>query len=241
MSVRSLLFTIFFFLFLLPGTVVFAQQEGDTIHTAKKDTLFTKAADTSTAIVKKGDTLILNSNVADTSGKNLLASDTSKTKKYNPRKATLRSLIIPGWGQWTNKKYWKIPIVYGALGITAGVFFYNLKTYKLLRQGVIYRASGTSADSLLVDPQFRDLSTQSIVANRDIFRQNIDYSVLVFLVFWGLNVVDATVDAHLKEFDVSSDIGMRIHPGFNYITSSPGLSLVFFFREKNNKPVMPLP
>ena len=60
-----------------------------------------------------------------TSTKNVLALDTTTTKKFNPKVAMLRSAIIPGWGQWYNKKYWKIPIIYGALGISAGVFFFQ--------------------------------------------------------------------------------------------------------------------
>jgi len=59
--------------------------------------------------------------------------------------------------------------------------------------------------------------------------------------FWALNVVDATVDAHLKAFDVSPDITMKIHPGFNYATSSPGFSLVFCFKDKSDKKLLPLP
>src|SRR5687767_7425533 len=74
--------------------------------------------------------------IADTSGikrgdssnnKNILSLDTS-AKKYNPKVATFRSAVLPGWGQAYNKKYWKIPIVYAALGITAYIFFDNLKT-----------------------------------------------------------------------------------------------------------------
>jgi hypothetical protein len=58
---------------------------------------------------------------------------------------------------------------------------------------------------------------------------------------WGLNVVDATVDAHLKAFDVSPDIGMKIRPGFNYTTNNAGVSLVFFFKDKSSKALQPLP
>ena len=213
---------------LLPATKLFAQQPQDT-SIIKIDTAFNKE-----------DTLILKGNAKDTSGKNLLALDTT-AKKFNPRTATLRSAILPGWGQWYNKKYWKIPIVYGALGITTGVFFYNLKTYKDLRKAVIYRLDKDTSNDHLIDPQFTNLSTESIRMYRNAFRQNIDYSVLVFLGFWALNVVDATVDAHLKAFDVSSDIVLKIRPGFNYTTNNAGLSLVFSFREKNTKPVMPLP
>lgn len=216
MLLRSLYFTAFVFLFLLPGTKVFAQQNEDS--------------------------MLLKSKV-DSSGKgnNILASDNAVKKKYNPKVATFRSAVLPGWGQWYNKKYWKIPIVYGALGTAAGVFFYNIKTYKILRQAVIYRLSGDTAQYRLVDPQYQSFSTESLRGYRNVLRQNIDYSVLAFLILWGINVVDATVDAHLKAFDVSSDIGLRIQPGFNYSTNSAGISLVFFLKDKNSKPLLSLP
>ncbi|HEY8658330.1 MAG TPA: DUF5683 domain-containing protein [Hanamia sp.] len=216
MLLRSLYFTAFVFLFLLPGTKVFAQQNEDS--------------------------MLLKSKV-DSSGKgnNILASDNAVKKKYNPKVATFRSAVLPGWGQWYNKKYWKIPIVYGALGTAAGVFFYNIKTYKILRQAVIYRLSGDTAQYRLVDPQYQSYSTESLRGYRNVLRQNIDYSVLAFLILWGINVVDATVDAHLKAFDVSSDIGLRIQPGFNYSTNSAGISLVFFLKDKNSKPLLSLP
>lgn len=224
MAARSNIFAVLFLLLLLPGTAIFAQQKEDTVLIKNEAT-----------IIKKPDTLVVKENAADTSGKNVLALDTAV--KYNPKVAALRSAILPGWGQWYNKKYWKIPIIYGALGITTGVFFYNLKTYRLLRQAVIYRAAG---DSALVAPEFQPFTTGFLRENRNVFRQNIDYSVLVFLLFWGLNVVDATVDAHLKAFNVSPDIGMRIQPGLSNM-NNPGVSLVFFFKEKSTKPLLPLP
>lgn len=212
-----LLFSIFFFLFILHDTKIFAQQ--------------------------KEDTLLLKENIqtADTSGKSLLALDTAVKKKYNPKVATFRSAVLPGWGQAYNKKYWKIPIIYGALGTTAGIFFFNLKTYKLLRQAVIYRSDTDTSNDRLIDPQFINLSTESIRSYRNEYRQNIDYSVLFFLLFWALNVVDATVDAHLKGFDVSPDIGMKIRPGLNSINNGPGISFVFFFKDKHSKVLLPLP
>lgn len=205
MPIRTLSFTVIVFLFLVPATNVFAQE--------KEDTLIIKSAET------------------DTTGKSVLALDTVVTKKHNPKVATFRSAVLPGWGQAYNKKYWKIPIVYGALGTAAGVFIYNIKTYKLLRQAVVYRSDKDTANDVLVAPEFASLSTESIRFYRNAYRQNIDYSVLAFLVIWGLNVVDATVDGHLKAFDVSPNITLKIRPGFNYSTSSAGLSLVFSFKD----------
>jgi len=236
--VRSWIFIVLFLILLLQGNTIFAQQtdstavpQNDTISVSSRpDTI----PGTSAAVEINADT------VSHAPEKSVLGLDTLG-KKYNPKRAMIRSAILPGWGQWTNKKYWKIPIVYGALGVSAAVFFYNLKTYRLLRQAVIYRASGLPSDSARVDPQFVYLSTESIRMYRNAYRQNIDYSVLAFLVLWGLNVVDATVDAHLKAFDVSPDIGMKIRPGFNYTTNNAGISLVFFFKDKTTKPVRPLP
>lgn len=238
MTVPSFFFTLFFFLCVTSGNAVFAQQKEDSIiiHTYKKDSLGVKQEDT--ALIQKEGTVISESKIAKKSHSKSISKDSSIEKRFNPKVALFRSAVLPGWGQWYNKKYWKIPIIYGALGITAYVFFYNLNTYKLLRQAVIYRNEGYDS---LVAPELQDLPTSYLILNRDSFRQNIDYSVLVFLGFWVLNIVDADVDANLKAFNVSPDIGMRIHPGFNFATNSPGISLVFFFKEKSNQPKLPLP
>ena len=157
--------------------------------------------------------------------------DTSKI--FNPHIAVVRSAMIPGWGQAYNKQYWKIPIIYGALGTTAGIFFYNLKYYKLLRKAYQIRLSGDTASFTQIDPEFQYLSSPSIQAYRNEFRQNIDYSVLFFLFFWGLNVVDATVDAHLKGFDVGSDLSLEIKPGFSQMANTNGLSIVLNLDRKH--------
>ena len=222
----SSFFTVFFFIFIFNESDIFAQQKEDTPSVNKGVRVDMQKNNEDTLLVK-------GNNKADTSGKNLLALDTATRKKFNPKTATLRSAIIPGWGQAYNKKYWKIPIVYGALGTTAGIFLYNLKLYKLLRQAVVLRSDKDTSNDNQVDPRFRRLSLESIRTNRNLFRQNVDYSVLFFLVFWGLNVVDATVDAHLKAFDVSPDITMKLRPGFNYMTNSAGISLVFNFKGKH--------
>ena len=196
-----------FFLSLFFCSSSFAQQKNDTTISKKQDTA---------------------------ARKNILSLDTS-AKKYNPKVATFRSAVLPGWGQAYNKKYWKIPIIYGALGITAGIFIYNLKTYKQLKEAVILRSDTIPSNDALIDPKFKNLSTESLRSYRNSYRQNVDYSVLFFLVFWGLNVVDATVDAHLKAFDVNDNLSLRIKPGYNPYTNTGGLSLVFSFKDKEAK------
>jgi len=172
-----------------------------------------------------------------------------------PRRAAIRSAIIPGWGQVFVrrdkdasffKKYWKIPVIYGALGTSAGVFAYNVKNYRMLRfaYAATYKASLPAFDSLnprpgpyrdstdyfKINPRVRGLDQASLKYNRDEFRRNVDYSVLFFILLWGLNVVDATVDAHLKSFDVSPDISLRIKAGHSELARTNGVSLVFTFK-----------
>lgn len=185
------------------------------------------------------------------SGNNLIAQDTAVIKvdsitkqagaqknkserfeKYNPNIAIRRSAIIPGWGQITNKKYWKVPLVYGALGITGAVFFRNLNQYRDSKAAFILATDGDpSNDEQIKQPYYsvRD-QPERIRSFRNEVRQNIDYSVIVFIVFWGLNVADAAVDAHLKTFDVNDDLSLRIKAGYSPIANTNGLSLVMTIR-----------
>ncbi len=191
---------------------------------------------------QREDTVVLKSTPAtDTSHIKDTAKDTVVKKKYNPKVAAIRSAIIPGWGQAYNKKYWKIPIVYGALGTTAGIFFYNLKWYKRLRKAVILLSDTDTSNDNQIFPSLSGYSVDALRTGRNEYRQDIDYSVLFFLVFWGLNVVDATVDAQLKSFDVSRNISMRIKAGLDDYYNRPQVSLVFFIKN-NHKPLsLPLP
>src|SRR6476661_7397272 len=139
----------FIFLLLLSAVYVYAQEDSSSV---KKDT----------SLFMKG--------IVSTNGKDTVP-------KHSPRKATIRSAIIPGWGQIYNKKYWKVPLVYGALGTTAGIFIYNTKTYNLLKAAYINKIDNNPDNDNLIDPRFKNLSAESIRTYRNEFRQNIDYSV----------------------------------------------------------------
>ena len=195
-----------FILLILSCTVVFAQEK-EVPLTAKKDS-------TPVLIKKTGG------NKYD-----------SAFAAHSPKKAAIRSAILPGLGQIYNKKYWKLPIVYGALGTCAGIFFYNLGNYKDTRFAykVKYNMRVNRTDSASfasIKPDLKPLTEQSLRFYRNQFRRDIDYSMLVFLFLWGLNVVDASVDAHLKSFDVSPDLSLRIKPGYSDLAKTNGLSLI---------------
>ena len=168
---------------------------------------------------------------------NIVKKDTVIKKpleNFEPRKATIRSAILPGWGQLYNKKYWKAPLVWGALGVTAGTYFYNVKYYNKLKAAYINLKDGNDLNNNEIDPEFRNLSENSVLSYRNSFRQNVDYSVLFFILFWGLNVVDATVDAHLKAFDVDDNLSLQIKPGYSEMANTSGISLVLNIGKHNS-------
>ncbi len=209
-----------------PRAEIFAMQP--TTHYYKKRLLFLSLLFVSAAALGQEPVVTADSTIQPKKEARKLD---SVIQKHSPRKAAIRSAIFPGLGQIYNKKYWKLPIVYGAMGTSAFVFFYNYTSYKDTRFAyrVKYNMRVNRTDSALyasIDPNLKPLSEESLRFYRNQFRRDIDYSVIVFLVLWGLNVVDATVDAHLKAFDVSPDLGLRFRAGYSEMAKTNGISLV---------------
>ena len=160
---------------------------------------------------------------------------------HDPKIATRRSLILPGWGQAYNKEYWKIPLVYGALSIPTITFIYNNDVYKTAKNAYELRyiaslSTATHQDSLNVlglDTKYQKADINAIQTLRNAARRDRDYSIFWFLVVWGLNVADATVFGHLKDFDVSNNLSLNIKPQYNPFTKTPALN--FTFSLKNTK------
>lgn len=171
--------------------------------------------------------------VVDTTGKVIFSKKEallkdSTAKKYNPGIAIRRSAMLPGWGQFTNKKYWKIPLVYAGVGIPAYLFTRNLKQYKEAKQAFILASDNDPSNDNQIKEPYYSVRAQPdrIRVFRNSVRQNVDYSVLFFIIFWGLNVADAAVDANLKTFDVSDDLTLQVKPGYSPIANTNGISLV---------------
>ncbi len=155
--------------------------------------------------------------------------DTAALRKYNPGIAIKRSAMVPGWGQYTNKKYWKIPLVYAGIGIPTYLFFRNLKQYREAKEAFTLASDNDPTNDILIKEPYYSVRLQPdrIRIFRNQVRQNVDYSVLFFIIFWGLNVADAAVDAHLKTFNVNDDLTMFIKPGYSPMANTKGVSLVF--------------
>jgi len=189
---------------------------------------------------QKEDTVVIKKNEPTVPVKkqriNIFAID--KSKPYNPKVAIVRSAILPGWGQATNKKYWKMPLVYGALGVTGYIFFRNIGQYREANAAYKNAIDGDpSNDSLVPQPYLSVItSPERIKSFRNEVRQNVDYSVLFFIAFWGLNVVDAAVDAHLKTFDVSDDLSLQFKAGYSPMANTNGISLILNIGKRPTHP-----
>ncbi len=180
-------------------------------------------------VIKKDTTITINSN--NFSKQQI---DSSFLKNYKPSKAIKRSAMLPGWGQYTNKKYWKIPLVYAGAGIPAYLFFRNLKQYKEAKAAYINATDGDATNNAEIIEPYRSVvgDPERIKNFRNEVRQNVDYSVLFFIIFWGLNVADAAVDAHLKTFDVSDELSFNFKTGYSEFANTIGVSLVLNIGKK---------
>lgn len=221
--------------FLLASLFLFLMCIGKSVH-AQQDTAAVRTVDT----VRMADSIQDLTIAAETF-------DTTTVTRHSPRKAAIRSAILPGWGQIYNGKIWKLPIVYAAIGIPIGTIVFNKNWYDRTREAAVMLGTNDTVNFRnRVHPQLHFFFTspnslQRLLNYRNEFRRNMDYSVLITLLFWGLNVVDATVDAHLKEFDVSDDIGLRIKPVLMPMTNAPGVSFVFTLGRNSPKEIKPLP
>ncbi|MBS1682598.1 MAG: hypothetical protein JST48_12870 [Bacteroidetes bacterium] len=131
--------------------------------------------------------------------------------RFNPRKALFYSAILPGAGQVYNKKYWKVPFVYGGiLGMVAVVKFYNDGEAKYTQQlfyNINHPTAGANPQSGFTTDQLRKIVDQT--------RRNRDYFMILTGFMYILQVVDAHVDAHLKEFDINPKLHVRIEPTYS--------------------------
>lgn len=170
------------------------------------------------------------SQVADTlnvvTQNGMLIAETVIKENYDPlapSRAAFYSAVIPGLGQAYNEKYWKIPIVYAGIG--TGIYFYttNRKDYNRFRDAYKRRLAG------FTDDEFQGVTNETLIRAQRTSRRNMDVSLAVAVGFYLLNIVDANVDAHLKQYNVLEDLSMG--PTIDYDTflgkNNYGLSLTY--------------
>ncbi|WP_337967254.1 DUF5683 domain-containing protein [uncultured Flavobacterium sp.] len=157
----------------------------------------------------------------------LVAKDTTKLEEIDPltpAKAAFYSAILPGLGQAYNKKYWKIPLVYGAIGTSLYFYIDNNKKYHDYRDAYKRRLEGYN------DDDYKFLDNSRLIAGQKFYQRNRDLSALFVVAFYVLNIIDANVDAALIQFNVNERLSMRpeIYPAD--VTFKPNVGLTFNYR-----------
>lgn len=165
--------------------------------------------------------------------------DTIVRKPFDPltpSKAAFYSAVLPGLGQAYNKKYWKIPIVYAALGTSLYFYFDNNKEYNRYRDAFKSRLAGNNTDEFWgVDQNGMPLASPRITSDgleraQKTLRRNKELSLLITFGIYALNILDANVDAHLLQYNIDQDLSLRPHFQYNEMENNTDLGLTLNFK-----------
>lgn len=158
----------------------------------------------------------------------LVAKDTIKSNEIDPltpAKAAFYSAVLPGLGQAYNKKYWKIPIVYGAIGTSLYFYLDNNKKHHNYRDAYKRRLEG------YFDDDYTYLDNTRLIAGQKFYQRNRDLSALFIVAFYALNIIDANVDAALLQFNVDENLSVKpvIYPNDVTLKTNVGLTFNYNF------------
>ena len=140
-----------------------------------------------------------------------IVTESKPSYHLDPAKAAMYSAVLPGMGQVYNRKYWKVPIVYAGFAGLAWYTMFTNEQFVRYRNALDYRLDGNpeTIDEFADDFRY----TQDVLTRfKDYYRRHRDRTIIWTALFYALNIIDATVDAHLFEFDVSEDLGMKVGP-----------------------------
>lgn len=157
-------------------------------------------------------------------GDSIIAKDTIKSidiDPLRPAKAAFYSAVLPGLGQAYNKRYWKIPIVYGAIGTSLYYYADSNRKYHDYRDAYKRRLAGFD------DDKYQYLDDNRLIVAQRFYQRNRDLSLFFVVGFYILNIVDANVDAHLIQFNVNEKISIapEIYQNQTNYKSNIGLTL----------------
>ena len=149
----------------------------------------------------------------------------------SPAKAAFYSAIFPGMGQIYNKKYWKAPIVWGALAIPTYFYLDNNSEYKRYRTAFRLRKNGFQ-DEFTLDDGSELLSLEGLERAQEQLRENRDLSLLSAVILYALQIVEASVNAHLLQFNIDDNLSFKptITPeNMNFAETAVGFTLKYDF------------
>lgn len=149
---------------------------------------------------------------------------------HSPQKATMYSAVLPGLGQIYNRKYWKVPIVYAGFATLAYFIDLNNEQYLRFKTAYLYRIDG---DETTIDEFEGKYSEQALQSGKDTYRRWRDLNIIAVFGLYAFQIIDATVDAYLFDYDIGDELSLRVTPtvignDFN-LAVSPGLSCTFKF------------
>lgn len=153
-----------------------------------------------------------------------------KKKLNSPTRAALLSAAIPGLGQVYNKKYWKVPLVYGGFVVFASLIDFNHVRWLLYRDALALKVDGDDSTNP-TDPRVVNGSEEQIRRGRDRFRRDRDFNIILTFAWYGLTLADAVVDAHLNRFNINEDLSAKLRPGIidtGFNQPAAGLKLIFY-------------
>ena len=133
--------------------------------------------------------------------------------KHSARKATLYSMALPGLGQAYNHKYWKIPVIYAGFGTLAYFISVNNKKYVNFKEAYKWKAGkDTTKIKPSGNPYVDKYDATRLLEGQNYYRRNLEVSIMFTAVLYILNIVDAAVDAHFFDYNISDDLSMRVDP-----------------------------
>jgi hypothetical protein len=146
----------------------------------------------------------------------------NKTIYRAPRRASIMSAILPGLGQAYNRKYWKIPVIYGGIGAFTYLFIVNHQEYRYYRDNL--RAIHDGDPATINNSLYGSYELQQL---KQSYKRTRDFGGIGIAIIYVLNIIDANVDGHLKTFDVSDDLSLnlRLLPVFHSAGTMKGAIL----------------
>ena len=151
--------------------------------------------------------------------------DDDEKKILGPAKAAFYSAALPGLGQIYNKKYWKVPIVYGALA--GGIYYFNKNNdlYHKYRDAYKRRLAGFTDDEFYGNGTVPAISNDGLIRAQKSLKRNKELSILVTIGIYALNIIDANVDAHLLQYNLDENLTLSPKLNYNEINSTSNVSL----------------
>jgi hypothetical protein len=140
-------------------------------------------------------------------------------KSHSIKRATIYSAVLPGLGQAYNKKYWKIPIIYAGFGVMTYFIIYNTQEYNEYKEAYIYKAND---ETYPIDNDYVDIyNLDQLESGMDTYRRYRDISYIVTALWYVINILDANVDAHFVDYDISDDLSLEWQPYFIPVQKYP--------------------